>query len=93
MLTIYVTYEGSDRASVEGFYSEIKSNRIDELSRAEDGNVCYDYYWPAEVQNQLFLLEKWETKEAQQLHSQQPHFQRLGQLKQKYGIESTVKFE
>ena len=69
MFTIYVTYKGSDRAAVEGFYKEIREIGIDILSRKEDGNVRYEYYWPAEHENQLFLLEIWETKEAQQIHS------------------------
>ena len=71
MFTIYVTYKGSDRAAVEGFYKEIREIGIDILSRKEDGNVRYEYYWPAEHENQLFLLEIWETKEklSRYIHS------------------------
>ena len=47
MFTIYVTYKGSDRDAVEGFYKEIREIGIDILSRKEDGNVRYEYYWPA----------------------------------------------
>ena len=84
MFTIYVTYKGSDRAAVEGFYKEIREIGIDVLSRKEDGNVRYEYYWPAERENQLFLLE------AQQIHSQQAHFKKLGELKEKYGVETSI---
>ena len=90
MFTIYVTYKGSDRDAVEGFYKEIREIGIDILSRKEDGNVRYEYYWPAEHENQLFLLEIWETKEAQQIHSQQDHFKKLGELKEKYGVETSI---
>ena len=93
MFTIYVTYKGSDRDAVEGFYKEIREIGIDVLSRKEDGNVRYEYYWPAERENELFLLETWETKEAQQIHSQQAQFKKLGELKEKYGIETAVDFE
>ena len=93
MFTIYVTYKGSDRAAVEGFYRDIRELDIDSISRKENGNVRYEYYWPAERENELFLLETWETKEAQQIHSQQAHFKKLGELKEKYGIETAVDFE
>ncbi len=90
MFTIYVTYKGGDRAAVEGFYREIRELDIDTISRKEDGNVRYEYYWPAERENELFLLEIWETKEAQQIHTQQAHFKKLGDLKSKYGIETDI---
>jgi quinol monooxygenase YgiN len=90
MFTIYVTYKGSDRAAVEGFYREIRELGIDTVSRREDGNVRYEYYWSAERDDELFLLEIWETKEAQQIHSQQAHFKKLGELKSKYGIETEI---
>ena len=90
MFTIYVTYKGSDRAAVEVFYKEIREIGIDILSRKEDGNVRYEYYWPAEHENQLFLLEIWETKEAQQIHSQLALLKKLGELKEKYGVETSI---
>lgn len=90
MLTICVTYKGMDRQAVEGFYREIRELGIDVLSRKEDGNICYEYYWPTERENELFLLEKWKSKEAQQLHSQQAHFKKLGELKAKYSVETKL---
>ena len=90
MFTIYVTYKGGDRAAVEGFYREIRELDIAALSKKEKGNARYEYYWPAERDNELFLLEIWETREAQQIHTQQAHFKKLGELKIKYGIETSI---
>lgn len=91
MFTIYVTYKGSDRAAVEGFYREIRELDIAALSKKEKGNVRYEYYWPAEHDNELFLLEIWETREAQQIHTQQAHFKSWESSKRNTALKPALK--
>lgn len=50
----------------------------------------YEYYFSADRENEILLLEKWESKEHQQKHACKPHLSQLGKIKEKYGIISSV---
>ena len=67
MTNFYVTYTMPDKASRDGYLKEIKDNKIDEISKAEDGCYKYDYFYPVENDNTLFLWEQWESVEHQKL--------------------------
>ena len=41
----------------------------------------------------MFLWEQWESREAQKKHTQQPHFEVLGKLKEKYGVDADILVE
>ena len=64
------------------FLDRIRAEGIDAACRAEDGNLMYDYFFPADGSGNLFLLEKWRDAEALAAHAKQPHFARLGALKE-----------
>ena len=93
MIVLNVTYRCKPGMRDE-FLQKIQAEGIDAASRAEDGNLKYDYYVPVAGGDELFLLEKWQDGAAIAAHSKQPHFLRLGQLKPEY-VEDTVieKFE
>ena len=67
---------------------------LDAASWAEAGNIRYDYFFPAEDNGDLLLMEKWQDGEAFSKHCKEPHFKRLGELKDEF-VEETVleKFE
>ena len=69
MFTIYVTYKGSDRAAVEGFYKEIREIGIDILSRKEDGNVRYEYYLQSMKTSCFFWKSGKQKKLSRYIHS------------------------
>lgn len=93
MFTIFVTYVAKDKATAEAFYKEVKEAGIIDASRAEEENISYDYYFPADVENELFLLERWKDQNAHKYHSSLDHFIKLGEIKNHYGIETIVKHE
>lgn len=69
------------------FYSKIKEQNISQLSKEEPGNYRYDYYFPANSEDQLCLMELWTDELSQKLHTKTEHFQKLAKLKQEY-VES-----
>ena len=78
----------------EEFLQTIKAEGIDAASRAEEGNIKYDYYLPVDCSDELLLLEKWRDADALAEHGRQPHFARLGQLKPDYVLDTGIeKFE
>ena len=44
-----------------------------EMVRKEEGCLGYDYYLDAQDPDKLLLVERWESRAAQQLHLRQPH--------------------
>ncbi len=93
MIVLNVTYKCKPDLREE-FLETIMTEGIDDASRAEEGNLKYDYYMPVNDENEMLLVEKWADSEAVALHSKQPHFKRLGELKPQFVTDTVIeKFE
>lgn len=68
----------------ETFIKEIYSNGILDNILQEDGCLEYRYYLSVENEDDILLLEKWETEEKQQIHLKQPHMEVLKSIKDRY---------
>ena len=88
MIVLNVTYKCKTDMRDE-FIKAIINEGLDEASRAEEGNFKYDYYIPTDGSDDLLLVEKWSGQEALDIHSNQPHFKRLGELKAEY-VNDTI---
>ena len=71
------------------FYNAIIRQGIADAARAENGNEKYDYYFSPENENELVLLEIWQSAEAVQFHMDTQHYQALVELKKEY-VKDTV---
>ena len=88
MYTIYVVVKCLPKKR-EAFVEAVKQEGILSAIRNEDGCLRYDYYFSDSDENELLLIEAWETKRHQQIHIEQPHMARLREMKGDY-IEDTV---
>lgn len=89
MIVLNVTYKCSpDRG--RRFLEAIWTEKLDEACRAEDGNIKYDYYYPVAETDEILLVEKWRDADALAKHMEEPHFKRLGQIKEGFGIETVI---
>lgn len=73
----------------EAFVQKVQEEGIVSAVREENGCIQYDYYFSEKDDCELMLIEAWESKEAQQIHIQQPHMARLREIKNDY-IETTT---
>lgn len=89
MIVLNVTYQCKPDLR-EAFLEAIRAEEIDEASRAEAGNLKYDYYLPFGGGDELLLVEKWQDADALAAHGRQPHFLRLGALKAEYVNETVI---
>ena len=89
MILLNVTYTCKPGMREE-FLEAVASEGIDLASRAEEGNAKYDYYRSVECEDELFLVEKWEDANALALHYIQPHFLRLGELKEEFVADTAI---
>ena len=81
MYTIYVKFECLEKKR-EAFIKKVKDTGILDSIRSENGCIKYDYYFSQKDANELLLIEKWESKEHQQVHIGQPHMATLRTLKE-----------
>ena len=88
MIVLNVTYTCKPDKREE-FLEMIMAEGIDVASRAEAGNIMYDYYTPTDGSDDLFLLEKWRDEAALAEHGKQPHLARLKEIKAEY-VNDTV---
>ena len=88
MLTLLVKYTARPDCR-EKYVCTVEAEGLLSAIRAESGCLRYDYYYAAQDQNEILLVEQWVDEAHQQAHMQQPHMARLMELKTEY-IDSTV---
>ena len=66
------------------FYQALCELGVRDSSRAEAGNRGYAFYFPADAQDDLFLIEKYTDMDAVKFHASQPYIQKLTALKEEY---------
>ena len=88
MYKLNVTYSAKSEEDIHKFYGEVREAGIVEATRGEDGCVRYDYFFSAERENEILLVENWKDQESQKYHDTLPHLETLGKIKEKYGIET-----
>ena len=89
MIVLNVTYKCKPDLR-EAFLEAILREGIDDACRAEDGNLLYAYWLPFDGGDELLLVEHWRDADALKAHAMQPHYRRLGELKQAYVDETVV---
>lgn len=66
------------------FYRKFRDNNICEMSKAEEGNLQYDIYFPLDSDDDICLIEKWEFQKNIDAHKKTLHYAILDELKEKY---------
>ena len=88
MLTWNVTYHCKP-GQREAFYQALCALGTRDVSRSEEGNGRYDYYFSAQDPDDLLLVETWTSPALQQAHCQTETFAKLQELKARFceGVE------
>ncbi len=66
------------------FLEKVNGQGIVKGSRAEAGNLEYEYHRPVDSEDDLFLMEIWVSGEAQAVHARTEHYEKLQALKREY---------
>lgn len=88
MYKLNVMYSAKSKEDIHKFYEEVSKAGIVQATRSEEGCIRYDYFFSAERENEILLVENWKNQEAQKHHDTLPHLETLGKIKEKYGIET-----
>lgn len=86
-LKLYVVYHAKNGGR-EQFVRTLAEQGVLTAIRQEPGCLAYDYYFSAQDENELLLIERWASQEQQRVHMQQPHMDAVRAAKAQY-IERT----
>lgn len=89
MLTWNVTYH-CHPGQRDAFYKALCDLGVRANSKAEPGNVAYDYYFAAGTPDDLLLVETWTAPAFQKAHCETECFARLQSLKAEYCSSVTI---
>lgn len=87
MLILTVDYK-LKKGRRDEFVKRLLAEKTAEHTRSEQGCIRYEYYLPIDREDELFLLEAWESREDQQRHLQSGHMRKMREFKDEY-VEST----
>ena len=65
----------------EEFLRRVVEEGILTAIRREEGCLRYDYYLSCQNEDEILLLEAWDTEEHQRIHMEQEHMKRLRVIK------------
>ena len=86
-LKLHVTYTAKPGCR-EQFVRKIVTAGILTEIRNEAGCLGSDYYFSAQDENVVLLIERWESEAHVRVHLTQPHMAQLRKIKEEY-IETT----
>lgn len=89
MLTWNVMYH-TKPGQREAFYNALCELGVRANSQGEDGNVQYDYFFSAQDDDALLLVETWTEPALQAAHCQTELFAKLQALKEQYADNVTI---
>ncbi len=88
-LILYVYYTAKPGCR-EQFVREIVRRGILTAIRNEEGCLAYDYYFSAQDENVILLVEKWASAAHQRVHMEQPHMAELKTIKEQFVDDTRV---
>ena len=88
-LILYVYYTAKPGCR-EQFLRDIGRRGILCVSRNAEGCLAYDYYFSAQDENVILLVEKWASAAHQRVHMEQPHMAELKAIKKQFVDDTRV---
>lgn len=88
-LIINIYYTG-ENGNARKFANEMISSGIVDRIRKEEGNLKYEYFFPADNPETILLIDKWVNEEALNIHHKSPMMKEIAELRDKYHLKMRV---
>ncbi|MBQ7600047.1 MAG: antibiotic biosynthesis monooxygenase [Clostridia bacterium] len=88
-ITLNIYYCGKD-SSARAFAREMLDSGTVAAIRAENGNLRYEYFFPAEDPQTVLLIDSWCDQAALDKHHGSPIMDRIEEMREKYDIHMKV---
>ena len=89
MITVNLYYTGTGGAA-RRFAEEMEASGTADKIRAEEGNLCYEYFQPLSDPETVLLIDSWENQPAIDKHHESPMMKTIAQLREKYDLHMRV---
>ena len=89
MITVNLYYTGVN-GKARLFAQEMESSGTAAAIRAEQGNICYEYFFPMNDPETVLLIDAWESQEAIDAHHASPMLETIKALREKYDLHMRV---
>ena len=88
-ITIHIFYTGKDGAA-RRFAEEMTESGTVAAIRAEEGNLAYAYFFPADDPETVLLIDSWRDQAALDRHHGSAIMEKITQLREKYDLHMKV---
>ena len=88
-ITVNIYYTGKNGAARAFAEEMMKSGIADEICR-EDGNERYEYFYPAEDNETVLLIDSWRDTAALDFHHNSPVMAKIAEMRNKYDVHMRV---
>jgi quinol monooxygenase YgiN len=89
MITINIYYSGTN-GNAKRFAEEMLARGIVDRIRSKEGNLRYEYFYPADDNETVLLIDSWTNQEALDDHHHSPMMQEIVDLREKYDLHMKV---
>lgn len=83
-------YFSSETTDMINFYKVLREKGFVEGSRKDAGNLMYDFFINADDPKRMVLIEKWESVEDLQAHSETELFSKFRPVCKEYEVKSKL---
>ena len=88
-LLIHIFYTGKNGAARQ-FAEEMRTSGTVDQIRAEEGNLWYAYFFPAEDPETVLLIDEWRDQAALDVHHKSEMMGTIASLREKYKLRMKV---
>ncbi len=88
-ITINIYYSGIN-GNARLFAKEMTETGIVSKIREEAGNLRYAYFYPADDEETVLLIDSWENQEALDIHHASELMRKIAKLRDKYDLHMKV---
>ena len=88
-LTINIYYTG-ENGNARKFVNEMITSEIVDRIRQEEGNLKYEYFFPADDNSTVLLIDQWKDEEALNIHHKSKMMKEIAELRDKYKLKMKV---
>ena len=88
-IAVNIYYTGRN-GSARAFAEEMTRTGVVSAIRAEEGNECYDYFFPMDDPETVLLIDRWRDQAAIDAHHASPMMGQIAALREKYDLHMRV---
>ncbi|MCD8379275.1 MAG: antibiotic biosynthesis monooxygenase [Lachnospiraceae bacterium] len=84
-ISVNLYYKG-EKGKARKFAQEMIESGTVAAIRAEEGNICYEYFIPIDDPETVLLIDAWRDQAAIDVHHASPMMRKISELREKYDL-------